>query len=69
MPEPRVGTLPSDLYRLGLDGAMTRRAFDGTTAAPATSVALNGLTSTQFPISRITEVVPVPVEVEVAVPA
>ncbi|HTE70292.1 MAG TPA: hypothetical protein VK942_16300 [Actinomycetes bacterium] len=98
VPESRVGTLPGDLYRLGLDGALTRRSFDGTTAgAPATvatgvdwstargafmvsgrlytgnadgtltvrdfdgttagfssPIALNGLTSTQFPISRIT---------------
>ena len=98
VPEYRVGTLPGDLYRLGLDGALTRRSFDGTTAgAPATVatgvdwstargafmvsgrlytgnadgtltvrdfdgatagfsslIALNGLTSTQFPISRIT---------------
>jgi hypothetical protein len=54
VPEPRVGTLPGDLFRLGLDGAMTRSAFDGTTAGPATPVALNGLTSTQFLVSRIT---------------
>jgi len=98
VPEYRVGTLPGDLYRLGLDGALTRRSFDGTTAgAPATVatgvdwstargafmvsgrlytgnadgtltvrdfdgatagfsslIVLNGLTSTQFPISRIT---------------
>jgi hypothetical protein len=54
VPEPRVGTLPGDLFRLGLDGAMTRSAFDGTTAGPATPIALNGLTSTQFPVSGIT---------------
>jgi hypothetical protein len=98
VPESRVGTLPGDLFRLGLDGAMTRsafdgataappspvatgvdwsavrgaflvsgrlytgqadgtmtvRTFDGTTAGPATPIALNGLTSTQFPVSRIT---------------
>jgi hypothetical protein len=98
VPESRVGTLPGELYRLGLDGAMTRRSFDGTTsgapttvatgvdwsttrgafmvsgrlyagnadgtvtvrdfdgttAGPATPIPLNGLTSTQFPISRIT---------------
>jgi hypothetical protein len=98
VPESRVGTLPGDLFRLGLDGAMTRRAFDGATAGapstvptgvnwsatrgafavsgrlytgnadgtltvrdfdgatagPATVVPLNGLTSTHFPISRIT---------------
>jgi hypothetical protein len=98
VPETRVGTLPGELYRLGLDGAMTRRDFDGTTAGtpstvdtgvnwtnargafmasgrlyngnadgtltvrdfdgttagPATTMPLNGLTSTQFPISRIT---------------
>ena len=98
VPESRVGTLPGDLFRLGTDGVMTRRAFDGTTlGAPSTvttgidwstirgafvvsgrlytghadgtmtvrdfdgatagfttPIALNGLTSTQFPISRIT---------------
>jgi hypothetical protein len=98
VPEFRVGTLPGDLFRIGLDGAMARspftgttagppstvatgtdwstvrgafavsgrlytghadgtmtvRSFDGTTAGPATPLALNGLTSTQFPVSRIT---------------
>jgi hypothetical protein len=98
VPEPRVGTLPGDLFRIGLDGAMTRspfdgtaagapstvatgidwstvrgafavggrlyaghadgtmtaRSFDGTAAGPATPIALNGLTSTQFPVSRVT---------------
>jgi hypothetical protein len=98
VPESRVGALPGELYRLGLDGAMTRRGFDGTTAGPpatvttgvdwsttrgafmvsgrlytgnadgamavrdfdgtsvglATPINLNGLTSTQFPVSRIT---------------
>jgi hypothetical protein len=98
VPEYRVGTLPGDLYQLGLDGTLTRRSFDGATAgAPAavatgvdwstargafmvsgrlytgnadgtltvrdfdgatagfsSPIALNGLTSTQFPISRIT---------------
>ncbi|HEY7606016.1 MAG TPA: hypothetical protein VID07_04450 [Actinomycetes bacterium] len=98
VPESRVGTLPGDLFRLGTDGAMTRRSFTGTAlGAPATvttgvdwstvrgafalsgrlytghadgtmtfrdfdgasagfttPIALNGLTSTQFPISRIT---------------
>jgi hypothetical protein len=98
VPESRVGTLPGDLFRIGTDGAMTRRAatattvgapttvttgvdwstvrgafavggrlytghadgtmtvrdFDGVTAGPATPVALNGLTATQFPISRVT---------------
>jgi hypothetical protein len=33
---------------------MTRSAFDGTTAGPATPIALNGLTGTQFPVGRIT---------------
>ena len=33
---------------------MTVRDFDGTTAGFTTPIALNGLTSTQFPISRIT---------------
>jgi hypothetical protein len=98
VPESRVGTLPGDLFRIGTDNAMTRRAFDGATlgaastvstgvdwssvrgaflvsgrlytgnadgtmtvrdfdgasAGPATPLALNGLTSTQFPISRLT---------------
>jgi hypothetical protein len=34
VPESQTGTLPGDLFRLGLDGAMTRSAFDGATAAP-----------------------------------
>ena len=98
VPESRVGTLPGDLFRIGTDNAMTRRAFDGTTpGAPSTvttgvdwstvrgafvvsgrlytghadgtmavrdfdgtgagfttPINLNGLTSTQFPISRVT---------------
>jgi hypothetical protein len=98
VPESRVGTLPGDLFRIGTDNAMTRRAFDGAgvgaastvstgvdwssirgafavsgrlytgnadgtmtvrdfdgaTAGFTTPVALNGLTSTQFPISRVT---------------
>jgi hypothetical protein len=98
VPEPRVGTLPGDLFRLAWNGAVTRsaltgtatgpsstvatgtdwstvrgafavngrlytghadgtmtvRSFDGTTAGLATPLALNGLTSTQFPVSRIT---------------
>jgi hypothetical protein len=33
---------------------MIRSPFDGTTAGPATPVALNGLTASQFPVSRIT---------------
>jgi hypothetical protein len=38
VPEPRVGTLPDDLFRLGADGAMTRRAFTGATlGAPSKS--------------------------------
>jgi hypothetical protein len=36
------------------DGTMTVRDFDGATAGFTTPIALNGLTSTQFPISRIT---------------
>ena len=54
VPVSRVGTLPGDLFRLGTDGTMTVRAFDGATAGFTTPIALNGLTSTQFPISRIT---------------
>jgi hypothetical protein len=98
VPESRVGTLPGDLFRIGTDNTMTRRAFtgtsvgapstvttgvdwstvrggfvvsgrlytghadgtmlvrdfDGTTAGFTTPLNLNGLTSTQFPITRIT---------------
>ena len=54
VPDSRVGILPGDLFRLGTDGTMTVRDFDGTTAGFTTPIALNGLTSTQFPISRIT---------------
>ena len=98
VPESRVGTLPGDLFRIGTDNAVTRRAFtgtgvgapstmttgvdwstvrgaflvsgrlytghadgtmtvrdfDGTTAGFTTPINLNGLTSTQFPISRVT---------------
>ena len=39
VPEPRTGTLPGDLFRIGLDGAMTRSPFDGTTAGPPSPVA------------------------------
>ena len=42
------------LYTGHADGTMTVRDFDGTTAGFTTPIALNGLTSTQFPISRIT---------------
>ena len=42
------------LYTGQSDGTMTVRPFGGTTAGPATPLALNGLTSTQLPISRIT---------------
>jgi hypothetical protein len=38
VPESRVGTLPGDLFRLGTDGAMTRRSFDGTTAGFTTPI-------------------------------
>jgi len=41
------------LYSIAFTG-MTVRDFDGTTAGFTTPIALNGLTSTQFPISRIT---------------
>jgi hypothetical protein len=30
VPEPRVGALPGELYRLGLTGVMDHRAYDGT---------------------------------------
>jgi hypothetical protein len=37
VPEPRVGAVPGDLYRLGTTGVMDHRAYDGTAfAAPAT---------------------------------
>jgi len=42
------------LYTGHADGTMTVRDFDGTTAGFTTPIGLNGLTSTQFPISRIT---------------
>ena len=36
VPEPRVGAVPGDLYRLGLTGVMDHRAYDGTAfGAPA----------------------------------
>ena len=98
VPRSRVGTLPGDLFRIGTDNTMTRRAFTGTsvgapstvttgvdwstvrggfvvsgrlytrhadgtmlvrdfvgtTAGFTTPLNLNGLTSTQFPITRIT---------------
>jgi hypothetical protein len=42
------------LYTGHADGTMAVRDFDGTTAGFTTPINLNGLTSTQFPISRIT---------------
>jgi hypothetical protein len=39
VPEPRVGTLPGDLFRLGLDGTMTRSPFSGTAAGPSSPAA------------------------------
>jgi hypothetical protein len=38
VPESRVGTLPGDLFRLGTDGAMTRRSFTGTTLGSPSTV-------------------------------
>jgi hypothetical protein len=36
-PQPRIGSLPGDLYRLGADGTLVRRSFDGTSfGAPVT---------------------------------
>jgi hypothetical protein len=36
-PQQRIGTLPGDLYRLGADGTLVRRSFDGTSfGAPVT---------------------------------
>jgi hypothetical protein len=49
VPESRVGTLPGDLFRLGTDGTMTVRDFDGATAGFTSPIALNGLTSTSSP--------------------
>jgi hypothetical protein len=42
------------LYTGNADGTLTVRDFDGTTAGFSSPIALNGLSSTQFPISRIT---------------
>ena len=42
------------LYTGHADGTLTVRDFDGTTAGFTTLIALNGLTSTQFPVSRVT---------------
>jgi hypothetical protein len=39
VPSSRVGTLPGDLFRLGLDGAMTRSPFTAATAGPPSTVA------------------------------
>ena len=39
MPSSRVGTLPGDLFRLGLDRAMTRSPFTAATAGPPSTVA------------------------------
>jgi hypothetical protein len=38
VPCSRVGTLPGDLFRLGLDRAMSRSPFTAATAGPATVV-------------------------------
>jgi hypothetical protein len=38
-PQQRIGTLPGGLYRLGADGSLVRRSFDGTTFGTATTVA------------------------------
>jgi hypothetical protein len=38
-PQQRIGTLPGDLYRLGGDGSLVRRSFDGTGFGPPTTVA------------------------------
>jgi hypothetical protein len=37
-PQQRIGTLPGDLYRLGADGSLVRRSFDGTGFGPPTTV-------------------------------
>ena len=39
VPPAVAGTLPGDLYVLGTDGHLTRRAFDGAAAGPAVNVA------------------------------
>jgi hypothetical protein len=38
-PQQRIGTLPGDLYRLGADGTLVRRSFDGATFGAPTTVA------------------------------
>jgi hypothetical protein len=38
-PQQRIGTLPGDLYRLGADGSLVRRSFDGATFGAPTTVA------------------------------
>jgi len=37
-PQQRIGTLDGDLYRLGADGSLVRRHFDGATFGPPTTV-------------------------------
>ena len=38
VPESRVGTLPGDLFRIGTDNTMTRRAFTGTSVGAPSAV-------------------------------
>jgi hypothetical protein len=38
VPEPRVGAVPGELYRLGLTGTMEHRGYDGTAFGAPTSV-------------------------------
>jgi hypothetical protein len=37
-PQQRIGTLPGDFYRLGTDGTLVRRSFDGTSFGAPTTV-------------------------------
>jgi hypothetical protein len=37
-PQQRIGALPGDLYRLGADGTLVRRSFDGTGFGPPVTV-------------------------------
>jgi hypothetical protein len=39
VPPAVAGTLPGDLYTLGLDGSLSHRSFDGATAGPPAAVA------------------------------
>ncbi|WP_410964140.1 hypothetical protein, partial [Salmonella sp. SAL4448] len=42
------------IYSGQSNGAFVRRTFDGTTLGSAETVSLNGLSSSQFPVSNLT---------------